>query len=54
MSIYDPMLDNVPRAANWDKLPCTTLKSLTDADALKAFRSGRTIVIHTLKETFFI
>lgn len=34
------------------KMPCTTLKSLTDADALKAFRSGRTIVIHTLKQTF--
>lgn len=33
-------------------MPCTTLKSLTDADALKAFRSGRTIVIHTLKQTF--
>ena len=52
MSIYDTMLDNVPRAANWDKLPCTTLKSLSDADALKAFRSGRTIVIHTVKQTF--
>lgn len=33
-------------------MPCTTLKSLSDADALKAFRSGRTIVIHTLKQTF--
>lgn len=33
-------------------MPCTTLKSLTDADALKAFRSGRTIVIHTIKQTF--
>ena len=33
MSIYDPMLDNdVPRASNWDKLPCTTLKSLTAAE----------------------
>lgn len=52
MSIYDTMLDNVPRAANWDKLPCTTLKSLSDADALNAFRSGRTIVIHTVKTTY--
>lgn len=53
MSIYDPMLDNdTPRASNWDNMPCTTLKSLTDADALKAFRSGRTIVIHTVKNTF--
>lgn len=35
-----------------DKMTCTTLKSLADADALKAFRSGRTIVIHTVKNTF--
>lgn len=34
-------------------MPCTTLKTLSDADALKAFRSGRTIVIHTIKHTFF-
>lgn len=34
------------------KMPCTTLKSLTDADALKAFNSGRTIVIHTVKTTY--
>lgn len=52
MSIYDTMLDNVPRAANWDKLPCKTLKSLSDADALNAFRSGRTVVIHTVKTTY--
>ena len=35
-------------------MPCTTLKTLSDADALKAFRSGRTIVIHTIKHTFFL
>lgn len=33
-------------------MPCTTLKTLSDADALSAFRSGRTIVIHTIKHTF--
>lgn len=33
-------------------MPRTTLKTLSDADALKAFRSGRTIVIHTIKHTF--
>lgn len=53
MSIYDPMLDNgAPRASNRDKTPAATLKSLSDADALNAFRSGRTIVIHTVKTTY--
>lgn len=53
MSIYDPMLDNgAPRASNRDKTPDTTLKSLSDADALKAFTAGRTIVIHTVKTTY--
>lgn len=33
-------------------MPLTTLKSLTDADALKAFTAGRTIVIHTAKQTY--
>lgn len=34
------------------KMPCTTLKTLSDADALKAFKSGRTVVIHTVKTTY--
>lgn len=52
MSIYDPMLDNdVPRS-NCASEPRKTLKSLTDADALNAFRSGRTVVIHTVKTTY--
>ena len=33
-------------------MPDKTLKSLKDTDALNAFRSGRTIVIHTVKQTF--
>lgn len=53
MSIYDPMLDiGTPRASNCASAQRKTLKSLTDADALKAFKAGRTIVIHTVKTTF--
>ena len=53
MSIYDTMTDNdLCGRSNWDKMPCTTRKSLTDVGALNAFRSGRTIVIHTSKQTF--
>ena len=53
MSIYDTMTDkDLCGRSNWDKFPCTTLKRLSDADALNAFAAGRTIVIHTLKQTF--